>query len=112
MVSFLGLISFLQKPTLLRYISGHLLYFSSYYRMTVSCFAHRMVEVLTCINIISCVFCKVCFIKTDTLYIGGTYIKCVYFYKTDFMSISLMKDKASKQDFLHGFCKIVCLSKI
>ena len=27
---------------------------------------------------------KVCFIKRDTLYIGGTYIKCVPFYETDF----------------------------
>ena len=27
---------------------------------------------------------KVCFIKTDTLYIGSTNIKCVRFYETDF----------------------------
>ena len=29
---------------------------------------------------------NICFIKTDTLYIGTTYIKCVRFYEIDFRS--------------------------
>ena len=48
------------------------------------------------------VLSKVCFIKTDTLYTGGTYIKCVRFYETDFMI-----ETNPPQPQMVGFCNLV-----